>query len=235
MSSLYRITLFSVLACLLLVSCQNDNKDNSIEKQAPKEATKFRKVNNSGIDFANNLEEDVVKNYLNFEYIYNGGGVALGDVNNDGLVDIYFSGNEVSNKLYLNKGDLKFEDVSEKAGIVQKDSWDYGVSMVDINGDGWLDIYVCRSTWKKKGDSNTANLLYINQKNGTFKESGELFGLAEKGYSIQASFFDYDNDGDLDAYITNHPMEFVQDVKNRDKKFANPPYKVRDKLYRNDG
>ncbi|MEM8906701.1 MAG: VCBS repeat-containing protein [Bacteroidota bacterium] len=232
--------------CCSLFACQSDSDSGSTSNSTTTEqpastnagtGTGFQLLSpeQSGVQFANNLTEDTEQNYLNFEYIYNGGGVAVGDINNDGLPDLYFSGNEVPNKLYLNKGNLKFEDITEQAGVAADEGWYTGVSMVDINNDGWLDIYVCKSDWRKKGNYDRRNLLYINQGDGTFQEKAEEYRLAENGYSIQASFFDYDKDGDLDVYITNHPMEFGRPIKNRDQKVANPPEAVRDKLYRNNG
>ncbi len=223
-----------------MFSCGGDGASDQAAAsamQASGETGRFQLLTpeQSGVDFTNALQEDVEQNYLNFEYIYNGGGVAVGDVNNDGLPDIYFSGNEVPNKLYINKGDLKFEDVTQQAGVSASDGgWYTGTSMVDINGDGWLDIYVCRSDWQE-GNTDHRNKLFINNGDGTFTDKAKEFGLAENGYSIQASFFDYDNDGDLDAYITNHPMEFGRPIPNRDEKVANPPVWMKDKLYRNNG
>ena len=196
--------LLPILLFLALVSCQKDaqnNTDSTNNSTISKAGTHFELVKNSGISFANNLTEDVDQNYLNFEYIYNGGGVAVGDINNDGLSDIYFTGNEVPNQLYLNKGNFKFENITEKAGVAADNGWYTGVSMVDINNDGWLDIYVCKSDWRKKVKTDKRNLLYVNQKDGTFKEQANEYRLAENGYSIQASFFDYDNDGDLDVTL----------------------------------
>ena len=241
---------FLYLSCFFIIvgnfsACKSDSTGSSSTTTTSSSSTTSSENNGggfellsskrSGITFANNLTEDLEQNYLNFEYIYNGGGVAVGDINNDGLPDIYFSGNEVPNKLYLNKGGLKFEDITDAAGVAADDGWYTGVSMVDINNDGWLDIYVCKSDWHKKGEYNRQNLLYINKKDGTFEEKAKAYGLAENGYSIQASFFDYDKDGDLDVYITNHPMEFGSPIKDRDRKVANPPDATRDKLYENTG
>ena len=158
----------------------------------------------SGIQFNNQLRDDEQFNIVDYLYFYNGGGVAVGDINNDGLEDIYFTGNQVDNKLYLNKGQLKFEDITASAGVASPRPWKTGVTMVDINADGLLDIYVCR-VGKYKGISGT-NELYINNGDLTFTESAELFGLDFKGFSTQAGFFDMDNDGDLDAYLLNHSV-----------------------------
>ena len=159
----------------------------------------------TGINFINKLTEKDTFNYLSFQYMYNGGGVALGDINNDGLCDIYFTGNQVSDKLYLNKGNMKFEDITKKAiGEKADEGWHTGVTMVDVNGDKYLDIFVCRSGLDSFGALRT-NLLYINQKNGTFKELSKEFGLTSSRASTQAAFFDMDKDGDLDLYVMNRP------------------------------
>src|SRR4051794_23249470 len=163
-------------------------------------ARKFTEVpsSHSHITFTNSIKEDVNFNILTYEYLYNGGGVATGDVNNDGLTDIVFTGNMVANKLYLNKGNLQFEDVSERVGFTQRQRWKTGVIMSDVNGDGLLDIYVCYSG--PGHDEDRANELYINKgiRNGipSFIESAKKYGLDAVGtYSTTASFFDMDNDG----------------------------------------
>ena len=143
-------------------------------------------------------------NYLNYEFIYNGSGLATGDINNDGLPDVYFAGNSSDDKLFLNEGNLKFKDISESSGISKLQGWSTGVAMVDINADGWLDIYVCRSG-PSKDETQRTNRLYINNKDNTFTESAAEYGLQSKSYSIQSAFFDYDLDGDLDMYLLNHP------------------------------
>jgi enediyne biosynthesis protein E4 len=159
----------------------------------------------SGIDFTNSLTETAEFNYLSFQYMYNGGGVAIGDINNDGLADIYFTGNQVEDKLYLNKGDMKFEDISKTALDNQIDKgWHTGVTMADVNQDGYLDIYVSRSGLESDGEL-LSNLLYINQKDNSFKEESKTYGIAGNRASNQAAFFDMDNDGDLDLYIMNRP------------------------------
>ena len=168
--------------------------------------------------------------YHNF---YNGGGVAIGDVNNDGKPDIFLTSNQGENKLYINKGNWKFEDVTAKAAIDSKHKWHTGATMVDINGDGWLDIYVCNAGMMN-GD-NRANELYINQKDGTFKEEGHAYGLDDKGASTQAIFFDYDHDGDLDCFVLNNsPRSFEGFGYNSNLRNVRDPING-DKLYRNDG
>ena len=159
---------------------------------------------NSGVHFFQANYETETDNIFTFEYFYNGGGVATGDINNDGLPDLFFSSNQGENKLYLNKGDFTFEDITTTAGVAAADGWKTGVTMADVNNDGWLDIYVCRSK-----DSNSArrkNLLFINNRNLTFLEQAQAFGLDDDSYSTQAAFFDADRDGDLDAFILNHSL-----------------------------
>ncbi|MBS1573774.1 MAG: VCBS repeat-containing protein, partial [Bacteroidetes bacterium] len=171
------------------------------------------------IDFINNLEKKDAFGILYYLYYYNGGGVATGDINNDGLPDIYFTANSKGhNKLYLNKGGFHFEDISDKAGVQGSEDWCSGVTMVDINGDGWLDIYVCAIDIK--GKLQGRNELFINNGNGTFKESANEYGLDFSGYSGQAAFFDYDHDGDLDCFLLNqshNPNGNIVDTSNRRK------------------
>ena len=192
----------------------------------------------TGIDFTNTINETDELNVLNFEYMYNGGGVAVGDVNNDGLPDLYFTGNQVPNKLYLNKGNFKFEDITEKAGVAGKEGWKTGVTMADVNGDGLMDIYVCYSG---KGDvSSRANQLFINKgmKDGVpvFEDEAAAYGLDAPGTnSTQAVFFDYDGDGDLDMFLLNHATMFYAPFFNTNKlRTKRHPY-FSNRLYRNDG
>lgn len=161
----------------------------------------------SGVHFSNDLHITEDYNPYTYRNFYNGGGVALGDINNDGLVDLYFSGNLVPNKLYLNKGQFQFEDITDQAGVACANVWSSGVNMVDINGDGWLDIYVCKAG--KPGGENRHNELFINQGDLTFKEQSETYGLNITGLSIQSAFFDYDLDGDLDCYLLNNSLRSV--------------------------
>ncbi|MEO6980791.1 MAG: VCBS repeat-containing protein, partial [Mucilaginibacter sp.] len=172
-----------------------------------KKPTLFQQISSShsGITFNNTIAENDSINPLDIVNIYNGGGVGIGDFNNDGLQDIYFTGNRVANKLYINKGDFKFEDVTDKAGVGGMGRWGRGVSIIDINNDGLADIYVCNTIYK---DSLLRrNLLYINQgadKDGVphFKEMAKEYGLDINVQSTMAAFFDYDNDGYLDMYLT---------------------------------
>src|SRR5436190_17737034 len=152
------------------------------------------------ISFANNLEKKKLFNILYYLYYYNGGGVATGDINNDGLPDIYFTANSKGhNKLYLNKGNFEFEDITDKAGVAGSADWCTGVTMADVNGDGFLDIYV--SAVSKKYGLTGHNELYINNGNNTFTEKSKEYGLDFSGFTTQTAFFDYDHDGDLDCYI----------------------------------
>jgi len=188
----------------------------------------------TGINFRNVLFEDKTLNVLNYSYFYNGGGVAIGDINNDGLPDVLFTGNMVKNRLYLNKGNFQFEDITDKSGIASQQGWCTGATMVDINGDGKLDIYICRSA--DALPSRRRNLLFVNQGDLTFTEEAAKYGIADEGYSTQASFFDYDKDGDLDLFVINHSLqqytkgaqENLELRNQRDPNFAS-------KLYRNDG
>lgn len=160
----------------------------------------------TGINFENTIKESERFNFLLYEYLYNGGGVSIGDLNNDGLPDIYFSGNMFSNKLYLNQGDFKFVDITESAGVDGGSGFKTGVTMVDINNDGLLDIYVSKSAIPNA--DLRRNVLYINNGDLTFTERAAEYGLDDAGYSVQAYFFDMDGDGDLDVYVLNHPSDF---------------------------
>ena len=156
------------------------------------------------VDFKNQLTETAQSNIIEYLYFNNGGGVAAGDINNDGLVDLYFTSNQKPNKLYLNKGGLKFEDITDAAGVAGTGDWKTGVTMADVNGDGLLDIYVCQVG--KYKNFHGRNQLFINQGNLTFKEEAHDYGLDFQGFSTQAAFFDYDGDGDLDMYLQNHSV-----------------------------
>ena len=186
----------SLILCvfLSLQACKSSNDNKAL----------FELKKNTGIDFVNKIEDSKAMNIFNFRNFYNGGGVAIGDLNNDGLADIFFTANQGSNKLYLNKGDFKFEDISEKAGFTDKMQWSTGVVLVDINNDGWLDIFVCNSG-NILNPELRKNQLFINNHDLTFTESAEKYGLANKGYyTTQVSFFDYDGDGDLDCFMINN-------------------------------
>lgn len=205
---------------------------NILRAQSP--PTAFEKISNkrASITFKNQLKEDDKNNILRYEYFYNGGGVAIGDLDNDGLEDIFFTGNMTSNKVYRNLGDWKFEDKTKSAGVEGKDIWTTGVSMADVNGDGLLDIYVCYSG-KGKPESRE-NELWINQGNFTFKDQAKFYGLADQSNSTQGLFFDFDRDGDLDLYLLNHNVQVINELEFGDAKDIRHPY-AGDKLFRNDG
>ena len=186
----------------------------------------------SGIDFENRLTFSNEFNIYTYRNYYNGGGVALGDINNDGLIDIYFTGNMVPNRLYLNKGNFRFEDITSKAGVAGTKFWSTGVSMADVNGDGWLDIYVCNSGHVSGGKRNE---LFINNGDMTFSERAREFNVADPGYSTHAAFFDYDNDGDLDLYILNNSYQAIGSFNLRKNERDKRDSLGGDKLMRNDG
>ncbi len=217
---------FLLLASLLLFSCdrENLNSDSKIFKKLDIEKT--------GITFSNDLIENDSLNYFSYAYLYMGGGVSAGDINNDGLIDLFFTGNMVKNRLYLNKGNLQFEDISEKAGLLGDDRWFTGVTMADVNNDGYLDIY-CSVGGKFTPKQNR---LYINNGDMTFTESAKQYGIDDVGNSIQATFFDYDLDGDLDLYIANYPPTKFNAPNNFYQfKMRNTEDIETDKLFRNDG
>ena len=210
-------------------------------KQKEKEDFLFESMENTGIVFNNKVKDNDSINILNYRNFYNGGGVAIGDINNDGLADVFFTANQGSNKLFLNKGNFKFEDISEKAGFKDKLQFSTGVVLVDVNNDGWLDIYVSNA-----GNMNSPELrknqLYINNHDLTFTERAEEYGLANTGYTTQVSFFDYDMDGDLDCMMINNspiPVNSLGYPHQRDMpadKWQVPDYLKGggDHLYRND-
>src|SRR5665647_514611 len=227
---MYVLKLTPLILVFLFFSCK-----------AKKEQPLFTLVENSNINFKNTLTETKAFNLFNYRNFYNGGGIAIGDLNNDGLPDIFFTANQGPNKLYINKGNLQFEDVSEKAGFTNKKQWSTGVTLVDINGDGWLDIYVCNAG-NMFDSSLRRNQLFINNHNLTFTECAAKYGLDNDGYSTQASFFDYDLDGDLDCFIVNNspiPVNTLNYENMRDLPLAQSPVADflkggGDHLYRND-
>jgi hypothetical protein len=224
--------LLVLLLFLTIFSCTNDKK---------KPDTLFSLISSdrSGIYFSNNVKETARLNYNNFLYLVNGGGVGIGDFNNDGLEDIYFCSNLESNKLYINQGNFIFEDYTSSAGVEAANGFKTGIAIVDINGDGFDDIYLCRSGWTKN-EQITRNQFFINNGDLTFTESAEIFGLDDNGYSTDAVFFDYDSDQDLDLFIVNTPIDWrltsaaivLKTVYKDDKTLT---LRGSDKLYRNDG
>src|SRR4051794_12252745 len=208
------------VACLYLLSCTSSKH---------KAGMHFSMLSSShtNVDFKNTItENDSVNMFVN-EYTYMGGGVGVGDFNHDGLQDVFFAANQVSSKLYINKGDMRFEDATEKAGVATH-AWCTGVSVIDINNDGWADIYVCVSG--RVAGQQRRNLLFINQHNLTFTEEAAAYGLADTSYSTQAAFFDYDGDGMLDMYLLNHTLNDMQPNNIRDYKVDSNAI-AGDKLY----
>ena len=187
------LLLFIFVLLSVLISCDStsDNKQFTLLTS-----------DKTGVDFTNELKETNTMNYFTYPYIYMGGGVSVGDINNDNLDDIFFTGNMAENRLYLNKGNLEFDDITSFALVGGDDKWYTGSTMVDINNDGYLDIYV--SVAGLNGAKN--NELYINNGDNTFTESASEYGIDDIGNSVQATFFDYDKDGDLDLYVANYPM-----------------------------
>jgi hypothetical protein len=217
MNNFFRIAVLSAL----IVSCSK------------KEPLLFEKLDSdkSNITFNNQLLDSKNISILDYLYYYNGGGVALGDINNDGLVDVYFTSNQGKNKLYLNKGNNKFEDISIKAGVEGQSDWTAGTVMADVNGDGYLDIYVCAVVGINGFEGH--NELFINNKNNTFTESAAEYGLDLDNYSSSAAFFDYDLDGDLDMYLLNHAVHSEESFGSADIRNKRS-YECGDKLFRND-
>ena len=185
----------------------------------------------TNVDFTNQLTETEQFNIIQYLYFNNGAGVAAGDINNDGLTDLYFTSNQNPNKLYLNMGNLKFEDITKKAGVEGKGDWKTGVTMADVNGDGFLDIYVCQVGNYKVVHGK--NQLFINKGDLTFKDEGSEYGLDFQGFSTQAAFFDYDTDGDLDMYLLNHSVHTSRSYGPSTLRFDHDSL-AGDRLYRND-
>ena len=214
-------TYFFFLVLVAFLSCKDKKESQGL----------FVLKNKSGINFSNTLVETESLNPYTYKNFYNGGGVALGDINNDGLLDVYFSGNMVDNQLYVNKGGFKFENITELAGVSCKDNWSSGVSFVDINHDGFLDIYVCQAGPPKEKDRH--NKLFINNGNLTFSEESKKYGLDITGLAVQANFFDFDKDGDLDCYLLNNSIRSVGNydlIKNQREKSS----ETGNKFLRND-
>lgn len=189
----------ALLALTLICSCTSKKSPSLFEKVSPED---------SGINFTNQLTYTEQLNPYTYRNFFNGAGVALGDINNDGLLDIFFTGNMVENKLYLNKGNWQFEDITQAAGATGSGFWATGATFVDINADGWLDLYICKSG-PPSDEPGRKNELLINQKDGTFKNEAAAYGLDFAGLSVHAAFFDYDRDGDLDCYLLTNSFRSV--------------------------
>lgn len=210
----------SVLLLIVILACQSDKPEKdklSFDKNIPENPVfELLGPSDTGIDFVNTITNKNDFNIFKYRNFYNGGGVGIGDINNDGLEDIYLTSNQGSNKLYLNKGDFKFEDITKQANVAGSKAWSTGVTFVDINQDGYLDIYVCNAGNEKGSDQR--NELFINQGDLTFKEEAQKYNLDENGFTTHAAFFDYDNDGDLDVYILNNSFIPVSSLSYNNKR-----------------
>ena len=216
---------FYLILVIVFSGCQYLNKTDTLFK--------LLNPNKTGIYFNNKLEESHQMNIITYPDFYSGGGVSIGDIDNDGLADIFFVGNQVYSKLYKNKGNMVFEDITSTSKLDKmEEGWYTGTSMVDLNADGYLDIYICRSGMGLPKDR--ANLLYINNRDGTFTEKAEEYGLDNEGYGVNAYFFDYDRDGDLDVYVANQTTAKLNSSDAARLRNVSDPYSG-DKLYENIG
>lgn len=216
--------------CFLVFGC-SDQPTRDLYPEELVGGFELLPVERTGIDFSNTIKESTYFNHFYYSQIYVGSGVAIGDVNNDGLADIFFGGNQVEDRLYLNKGDFEFENITKKSKVARNSGWTWGVTMADVNADGYLDIYLSRNGLSSN-PSERRNLLYINNQDLTFTEAAQKYGLADVGFSTQAVFFDMDNDGDLDMYQVNQLADkkllLINKIPREQFKF------FKDRLYKNE-
>lgn len=225
---IFRFAILSSVIVVLTTSCKDTEPSGteSVTKTTTPVSTGGIKLTSlspseTGVDFNNKINDEGRVNIFTWHFIYNGGGVAAGDINNDGLPDLYFSGNMVPDKLYLNKGNFKFEDITSKAGIGVQ-TWSSGVTMADVNADGLIDIYVCKNSPSGNRETNK-NKLYINTGNNVFREQAAQYGIDDVGFGVQATFFDADQDGDLDMYLVNQPFDEFARLVNKPEVVAGYP------------
>lgn len=228
-----RFTLIVVFIFFGMISCSKETKD-SVDKTT--ETTLFSKIDaqSSKITFKNMIREDLEFNFLNYPYLYTGAGVSVGDIDHDGFVDVYLTANFGHNKLYKNNGDFTFTDITASSKTTDYEGFATGTTMLDINNDGWLDIYVAKAG-SMNDDEGRRNKLFVNQKDGTFKEEGKKWGVADPGYSTQAYSLDYDKDGDLDLYVVNYRYDFKNNIRISGALQSQIEETTSDQLYRNDG
>ena len=215
-----------IFCCTLLIACKNGQEESNEHAGI---SLNVIPSEDSGVNFNNKVSDTKELNIFYWNFFYQGAGVGIGDLNGDSLPDLYFCGNQVPDKLYLNKGGFKFKDVSNRAGI-EDNSWSTGVAFADVNADGLLDIYVCKNGYTADGNLRR-NKLFINEGDMRFKESAAQFGLADDGFSVQASFFDADYDGDLDMYLVNQPVDQYAQYRIHPQDLSSLPHS--DKLYIN--
>lgn len=228
--------LFLIISIIFFSCSENNSKQKKDGKYTDNQTTLFTKISaeNSNISFKNTIKQTIEFNFMNYMYIYTGAGVAVGDIDNDGFEDIYFVSNFGPNKLYKNEGNFTFNDITIASKTEDYSGFSSGVTMLDVNNDGWLDIYISKAGSLNDNDARR-NLLFVNQKDGTFKEDAKKWGIDDPGYTTQAYTLDYDRDGDLDLYVVNHRYDFENngsinsEIQNQIEEITS------DQLYRNDG